>query len=205
MKCKHVQQKMLDYTEHVLHDRAHEQVEHHLQSCQVCAQELEALQETLDMLAATPIQEPSESFWNDFTTDVMRKIRKADPPEPGWYFFPSWQIRMASACIIVLILIAGMFAYRSLRKQPSIITTQSTERPATSEMSALNTALQQIVPEELPQRMLDTEFALFDDIGSPRLEIYSGDTVLEGLLSGLSAEEKRALLIELYKMQEQSQ
>lgn len=202
MKCKHVQQKMLDYTEHVLDSPAYEQVEHHLQTCQECTQELAAIQETLDLLASTPIEEPPESFWIDFTSDVMRKVRTAKPPVASRQLFSSWQIRLVMVCVLLLI-ITGIYAYWSTRTQPQVMTTQTI--PGDIDTPPLDTALQQIIPEELPQRMLETEFALFDDIASPALEIHSSNTELEGLLSGLSVEEKRELLLELYKMRERPQ
>jgi len=202
MKCKHVQQKMLDYTEHVLDSPAYEQVKHHLQACPECTQELEAIQGTLDLLTSTPIEEPPESFWTDFTSDVMRKVRTAKPPVANRQLFSSWQIRLVMACVLLLI-ITGIYAYWSIRNHPQVMTTQTL--PGDVDTPPLDTALRQIIPEELPQRMLETEFALFDDIGSPALEIYSSNMELDGLLSSLSAEEKRELLLELYKMRERSQ
>ncbi len=207
MKCKHVQQKMLDYTEHVLNSHVQQQVTHHLQTCRECSQELEAIQGTLELLSSSPsFQDPPESFWNDFTMDVMRKVRAAEPPEPTHLSFSTWQMRLAMACALLLVMMAGLYAYQALRPQAPIMTTQTDaprEDPAIP--PALDTALQRLVPEELPLDMLDTEFALFDDMGSPALESPSSDTALEGLLSGLSDEEKRALLLELYKMREPSQ
>ena len=207
MKCKHVQQKMLDYTEHVLDGRMHQQIAHHLQICRECSQELEAIQGTLKILSSSPsFQEPPESFWDDFTTGVMRKVRAADPPSSPQFSSPGWQIRLAVACAFVLLLIAGMVAYQAFRPHAPVLTTQTgSPDEDTAITPALDAALQHIIPDELPQDMLDTEFALFDDMGSPALEIHSDDTALEGVLLGLSDEEKRALLLELYKMRESSQ
>ncbi len=184
----------------MLNGAAQQQVEQHVQTCRECSQELKAIQGTLELLSSTPaFQEPPESFWDDFTTDVMRKVRHAEPSNPINSLFAGWHMRLAMACVILLMLMAGIYAYRVLRRQPPIMVTQTDETPeGEANPSALGTALQTIVPEELPRNMLDTEFALFDDMDS-------NDTTFEGLLSGLSDEEKRALLLELYKMREPSQ
>ncbi len=207
MKCKHVQQKMIDYAEHVLNGAAQQQIEHHVQTCRECSQELKAIQGTLELLSSNAgIHEPPESFWDDFTTDVMRKVRNAEPAVPIGSLFSGWHMRLAMACVLVLMLMAGIYAYRVLRRQPPVMVTQTDEaREDTVAPSALDTALQTIVPEELPPNMLDTEFALFDEMQSSASDMDSNDTTLEGLLSGMSDEEKRALLLELYKMRESSQ
>lgn len=207
MKCKHVQQKMIDYAEHVLNGAAQQQIEQHVHTCRECSQELKAIQGTLELLSSNAkIHEPPEQFWNDFTTDVMRKVRNAEPAAPVGSLFSGWHMRLAMACVLVFMLLAGIYAYRVLRRSSSVMVTQTNETPEdATDPSALDAALQTIVPTELSQDMLDTEFALFDDMESSALEMDSNDTTLDGLLSGMSDEEKRALLLELYKMRKPSQ
>jgi anti-sigma factor RsiW len=194
---------MLDYTEQTLDGQTRQQVAHHLQTCPACSRELEAMRATLDLLSATPMfEEPPEAFWEDFTRNVMRKVRAADPPTiPFPALFSGWQARVVLAAALLAIALAGVAGYRLWHPQPSALISH-VDPDNDDGRSAWEEAVQRIVSEAVPQEMLRTEFGLFDDIASPALEMYSSDAAIDGWLSGLSAEEKRMLLFELLNMRE---
>lgn len=203
MKCKYVQQHMLDYAEQVLDQGKQQQIAQHVQTCRECSQELEALRNTLGLLASdTSFQEPPQAFWDDFTNTVMRKVRAAEPPQAPRLAWSGWPMRLAAACAIVALLITGWLAYREFRTHQSVMTTRVT---APEPRPTLDTELERLVPEAAPRDMLDAPFALSGQTGAPPLEVHSDTVTVEGLISGLSDEEKRTLLLELYKMQKPSE
>lgn len=195
MKCHQVQQHLLDYTEHVLDTTIQSRMQQHLQTCQTCTQELHDIEETLHLLSSVPVQEPSESFWKDFTADVMRKVRAAESQAPKRIWFPFFPMRVVVAVGAMLILCIGIYAYIRINRPSKVIMSQHTEESS-------STVLSEIVSGELSQDMLKQRFTLFDEMVSPTLEIVSGDVRLDALISGLTTEEKQALLSELQNMRQ---
>ena len=217
MKCEHVQQKILDYSEKLLNERDQAQIEEHLHRCATCTQELREIEQTLDLLQAVPFPEPPASFWTDFTSRVMRKITTRDVPAPTRRLFPFPRWTMAVAFLALFGIIGGVYLYFHAEMPQNLSPTETTglsvpggnlsrTSPVQRETdAAMAPALRQIASEELQQEMLESDLALFDGTPMATLDLDESDETLYFLINSLTAEEKQALLSELYKMRDTSQ
>ncbi len=207
MKCKHVQQKLVDYSESLVDQKTRLLIEEHLQSCSECAQELKDFEETVSLLQSVPIQEPPETFWADFTSDVMQRIERMDDVSSArpWLFFPSF--RMAAVAAAVLLFVVGslfFFSTGTIQKVFPAFFPASTqllvESPEQSSQELTELSLSAITPEELVNDILESDLAL---IGKDPAAIFEGDAsddIVRFLIEHLSEEEKDRLLEELYQM-----
>jgi hypothetical protein len=209
MKCKHVQQQLLDYSEELLEQKTRALIEGHLQHCPECRQELHDLNRTIDLLQSVPFQEPTEQFWHNFTTTVMRRIKHTEPiPARRMFsFFP--QARMAFAVAVLIILIGGLiFYFTNSVQQSHKLTAQRSDQQADelpvslspAEEKTIKDIFERIADEKLQHDMLETEFALFDGNTVEVFDADNSDEMLYYLISTLTEEEKDLLLSELYKM-----
>jgi hypothetical protein len=211
MKCKHVQQYLLDYSEQVLDLDKRQLVEEHLHHCPECTKELQDIEQTLQMLQSLPVQEPPETFWPVFTSDVMRQIRKMEPVSPKYFFFfPNVRVAMATLALLVIIG-GGLFWYYVGPFQPpwggaEMITQHSgsaEEQDFVQQFPDSETdvpTLDRIASEELIYDMLDSEFGLLEGGNLDALDVEYSNDWLYFLIGNLSAEEKDQLLLELYKL-----
>lgn len=202
MKCQHVQQKMIEYSEHGLSQKLTAQIEDHLRLCPQCAQELRTIKATLHVLHTDEIGDQSDVFWRNFTIGVMHEVRKSEPVR-ALPLFSFLRLRFVLAGMLGFCLLMAVAAYLYVRSSsftPRMYIPVAQTMPAQPEPE-----LQNIASEQLAQDMLSTDFALFDGTTAPPIEISAGDDLLDILLYGLSVEEKQALLAELNTMQDQSQ
>ena len=206
MKCKSVQERLVEYKEEALEQRLRGQITTHLQTCPACRQEFREIEHTLQLLQTLPAQEPPAEFWPDFTAQVMRKVRQAEPPqavERLWWWMPNFRIAMAAAAIIVFVL-GGFLAYSRLRQTPETIALNAPalmETPQPSPESAQTTLDQSfaaIVNKDLSDEMLK------DSMGLLAGDFYALDESYElpyALINSLTEEEQALFLSELEKMQ----
>lgn len=212
MKCKRIQQYLLDYSEQVLDPEHRHLVEEHLHHCPECAKELQEIEQTIQLLQSLPVQEPPQDFWPMFTSDVMRQIRKMEPASPRYlFFFPNVRVAMATVALL-MILGLGMFLYYVGPFHPSWWPTELVDQDSVSpevQMIAqqnddnetnLQTSLDSIASEELIYDMLDAEFGLVEGGNLDVLDVDRQHEWLYFLISNLSDEEKDQLLLELYKL-----
>jgi hypothetical protein len=211
MNCKHIRQKLVEYNEHVLDGPEQSQVEIHVQTCPTCAQELRDIKETIALLKSIPMEEPPESFWTDFSADVMNKVYATAPPVRRKMFWTLPRFRVAMGLLAVIFVIGGIVAYVYFQ-HPSVEQTimfSGSELPSVAEeagSSSVETPLQHIVSEDLTHEILDSEFALFGGtLLTTTFDVGYSDDMVDALLSGLTIEEKQALLTELYKIRERSE
>lgn len=212
MKCKHVQQQLLDYSEDLLDKKSRVLIEGHLQQCSECTQELRDIKRTVHLLQSIPFQEPSETFWHGFTANVMRKIERMEttPVTRPFLFFPQFKVAFAVAVLIIIIGLGFLFYATSVRQTlpPPELTTQRSEQQAKefpisstpAEEKTVDTIFEGIASEELLHNILDTEFALIDGSMVGMYDVDNSDEMLYFLISTLTEEEKDLLLSELYKM-----
>lgn len=211
MKCKHIQYQLLDYSEDLLDRSTQELIKEHLQECAACRQELDDLEKTVHLLHVLPSQEPSEDFWNDFTTNVMRKIKRMEAPSvrPSFPFFP--QFRMAAvAFAVLLIILGGVFLWYSISLQEALPPAERIAHDSAQQPQEIPLALQTperelpmfegIASEELLYDILDKEFAFTEGEVASMYRVDYSDEMLYFLISTLTEEEKDQLLAELYKM-----
>ena len=210
MKCKRIQQYLLDYAEQLLDQENHHLVEEHLRHCPKCAQELQEIEQTIHLLQTLPVQSPPETFWPDFTSNVMRQIRKMEPVP--WrlrnvFFFP--HAKLAIVVLIVLLLIGGGWVYYFRQThRPSELASQHPEnvdknlvvQQSPDETTNIHDHLRKIAPNELIYDMLDSEFGFFERENPGVLDVDNGHEWLYFLIRNLSEKEKDRLLLELYKL-----
>ncbi len=210
MKCKRIQQYLLDYSEHVLDQENQHLVEEHLRHCAECSKELQEIEQTLHLLQTLPLQEPPETFWPDFTSNVMRQIRKMEPVPSrlsNLFFFP--HAKAAVAVLLVLLVIGGGLVFYFLQ-------TQSWRSPKWADQSSQNekqemivkhpdkmsAPLDKITSDELINDMLDSKFGFFEQGQLDEVvdDLNNGNEWLYFLINNLSDEEKDRLLLELYEL-----
>jgi hypothetical protein len=173
MKCKRVQQQLLDYSEELLDQKTHTLIEDHLRTCSDCAQELQDIKKTIFLLQAVPLKEPSDTFWTDFTANVMDKVKKIDTAPVAERLFSFHNAKKTVVAIAVLFFImAGsiFFYYRG--------------------------AFQQF----LPATTHSTTFAPFNEGTMTIFDLDTSNETVHSLISSLTDEEKNLLLIELDKV-----
>ncbi len=203
MKCKHIQQQLLDYSEELLKRKDRDLLEDHLQACAACRQELHEINTTIHLLQSVPLQERPEAFWSEFTATVMRKIYRMDtvPATKYSFFFPS--MKMAVVAAALLITIGSLFWYYSKTFQQGLPPHTSNEFAASGTPSTetiIREFPQELVSEELMNDLLEAEFALINGESRGVFDVDNSDEMLYFLISTLSEEEKDQLLSELYKM-----
>ena len=209
MKCKYVQQHLLDYSESQLDEKVHAQIEDHLRDCPACAKDLKDFERTVHLLQSTPLQAPPERFWDDFSSGVMRKVRRMDTPsrQIGSAFFPN--MKMAVVALATLILVLGLtLLYTAGDLEERVFVFFNTPEPMTTQQTALQgnkleTVLGALVPEDLVEDILDSEFALLGGEDISGLPDDANDGTLYLLIESLDEREKTLLLSELGKMRDE--
>lgn len=218
MKCKQAQQKLVEYSEHVLNKNAQSQIQQHVQTCAACAQELQEIEETVTLLKSVSLQEPSETFWTDFTSNVMKKVSTAEIPVRHRRFFQFPRLTFAVVLCALFVILVGGYAYFRIHttrvettaelpvSEPAgAVVLEETQNDETLPLTPDKAGLRHIASDELTQDILESGLALFDGATSTSLDMLSSDDMLDVLLYGLTVEEKQVLLSELYKMKEMSQ
>ncbi len=205
MKCKDVQKRLIDYSEALIDQKKSVQIETHLRSCAKCSQELKTFEETVRLLQSVPIKEPPEEFWDDFTRGVMQNVRRVERASvPALAFrFPRLKIAIVAVATILLML-AGLSFYTPggflgiLQKHPQQVAQQPLER--NTPVDTLGGALEKIVPSEMVEDILHSEWALLDGQRLSVFELDASDEMIDFLLENLTESEKQALLVELERM-----
>jgi hypothetical protein len=86
------------------------QAEEHLQSCDLCRQELAGLTQSLEMIESLPVPERDESYGAQVWTRIRSRLAKE--PERRWsFFFPirTWALAGSFALLLALAFWAGRF------------------------------------------------------------------------------------------------
>lgn len=108
MKCRRVRRLLPDYLGDELSLRKRERVEGHLEACPDCRAELAALQGAWATLAQQPLPQKTGEFWDGFTADVMREIRKKHPvpaEKKTPLLFPRWKVLLPAGGAIAAIIV----------------------------------------------------------------------------------------------------
>ncbi|MCP4396993.1 MAG: zf-HC2 domain-containing protein [bacterium] len=208
MKCKHVQQHLLDYSESQLDRKTHAIVEEHLHGCSVCAQDLQDFEQTIEILHSTPLQAPPERFWDDFRSGVMCKIRRMDTPTRhiGSAFFSN--MKMATVVLATCLLVLGVvLLYTSGALEERFPSLFQTSKPMLAELpkqqgDEFEAILESLISEELVDNIIESDFALLGGGGLLSLSTDANDESLHLLIESLDEREKTLLLLELEKMRE---
>ena len=88
MRCRQIQPHLLAFIEGELTQRKRGKVALHVAVCPACASALRGLQQTLHMVQAMDVPEPSPAFWEAFGTTLHQRIRRAEAVHSGHHRFP---------------------------------------------------------------------------------------------------------------------
>jgi len=88
MRCRRIQPHLLAFIEGELTQRKRGKVALHVAVCPACASALRGLQQTLHMVQAMDVPEPSPAFWEAFGTTLHQRIRRAEAVHSGRHRFP---------------------------------------------------------------------------------------------------------------------
>ena len=107
MKCRRVQRLLPDYLGDELSPRKRARVEGHLEACPDCRAELVALQGAWDALAEQPLPHKAGEFWEGFTADVMREIKRkrSVPAEKRFPLLVPWKVLLPAGGAIAAIIV----------------------------------------------------------------------------------------------------
>jgi len=105
-----------DYLGDELSPRKRKWVEGHLEACPDCKAELTALRDAWTALAQQPLPHKAGAFWEGFTADVMREIRKRRPvpAEKRSPLLVPWRVLLPVGGAIAAV-IAGVIALQVIR------------------------------------------------------------------------------------------
>lgn len=84
MRCKKVEWLLSDYVDGTLDAPSRGAVEKHIASCQDCASLLRRLERTIKLVKDTPMPQPSESYWDEFASGVMERLRQEEEERSAW-------------------------------------------------------------------------------------------------------------------------
>jgi hypothetical protein len=112
MKCKHWKYLLPDYASGTLEEEDVGSLEAHLAVCSDCREEAARFRTLFSTIYAENLNAPSQTEWNNFLVHVHEKIeRKNTNPITGQIF-----LRLVlPAAVCVLLIVAGSFAWRSLK------------------------------------------------------------------------------------------
>ena len=125
MDCEKVRALLPFYIMSDLGEDEREAVRAHVESCGGCADELDALGELVEQLAADRPADPGEHFWTEFEASVMEKVEALERGRP-WsalesvtrLIFPFPEMHFArklayAASIVAVAILGSLFAWRA--------------------------------------------------------------------------------------------
>jgi hypothetical protein len=113
MRCRQIQPHLLAFIEGELTQRKHGKVAMHVAACPACASALRSLQQTLHMVQALDVPEPSPVFWEAFGTALHQRIRQEEVAHSGRRRFNIrdlflWPKPVLAAVAVSLILVGSL-------------------------------------------------------------------------------------------------
>ena len=139
MECSDYRSLLLAYLDGDLAADTRADLDGHLERCPGCRAELQALQETLALVAGIPAPEPSEAFWQQY----LREIRLRATPASGTSAWRSWLAPLVLRPIPALV-VAGVLVATA-----ALTWLNLPERPALPELASLKLTQHLLVGEDL--------------------------------------------------------
>ncbi|UCD71724.1 MAG: zf-HC2 domain-containing protein [Syntrophobacterales bacterium] len=213
MKCREVQDQLIEFYEGQLDQRDAEQIRDHLGMCSRCREELSSLEKVIGGLKSQRLPDPGAAFWRDFPKRVRKAFYEERRPiqvpiiqrvwegiygTPQWFSFSKPVSAGVSVAAIVLI-IAGLLFFKA-----GWFWTGSRgigEETLEEYFGGIGAVVSPFTPgslEELSLYQLDDISKRlvggFDDMGSSGEEVLKGDRFLLqedafAQLEGLNSEE----------------
>lgn len=106
MTCEAYRSRLLEYVDGDLTGGAQAEIEGHLAHCPGCREEVQALRETLALVARMPAPEPPETFWQQYLRELRQQVAPAPRPSRlrDWLTIPFLRPVPALAVGIALLL-----------------------------------------------------------------------------------------------------
>ena len=170
MKCEEVQSVMIEYLDNRLDEHLRLEIEKHLETCELCLDELKDTQQVLNLMSKEKMVKPDESLRINFYHMIHNEIKKIETtraesiqkPSIPWYQRIEYRIAAGFA-----ILIAGTFLGILINSQMKNSQTADELKKLHSEMITLKkTAMFSMLKEESSSdRILALSYA--DGLNSP--------------------------------------
>ena len=91
MRCQRIQPHLLALIEDELKPRKREQVARHVAACPACVSAMRSLRQTLRVVQAIDVPEPSPAFWQEFGTTLHQRMRRAEGAHQGRRGWQAWE------------------------------------------------------------------------------------------------------------------
>jgi len=145
MRCQRIQPHLLAFIEGELTQRQRGKVVMHVAACPACTSTLRRLHQTLHMVQAMPVPEPSPGFWEAFRTTLHQRIRQEETAHSGRRRFHIkdlllWPKPVLAAMALSLLLVSSLpflRGYRGQRAAPSVVLFGGEEASLASELDFL--------------------------------------------------------------------
>jgi len=113
MRCQRIQAHLFAFLEGELRQRQHRRVAAHVATCAACATELRGLRQTLHLVQALEVPEPSAAFWEAFGPALRQRLRQetvVTPSQRRWPLkdFFLWPRPVLAAVAVSLILVGSL-------------------------------------------------------------------------------------------------
>ncbi len=115
MKCKDIQNKLIDYIENELTLEEHSIIKTHLANCSECQKCEQKLHNTFHIFQIETFKEADENYYKNFLPKVRQRIEKETTPKP----FSIWRLVPTLGISILLILVTiGIIMQVKKQEQP---------------------------------------------------------------------------------------
>ncbi len=108
MKCKKIQQDMVNYYYQELDNAARSEITRHLETCAACRQTYAQIKKVLTMVAKEQVErDKSSAFWQDFQYKVYQKL-EAEKAASSWWqglLVPRRLMPVLAGAVIMLLII----------------------------------------------------------------------------------------------------
>ena len=139
MECDVCRSKLLEYLDGDLTEGMQAELGAHLGRCGSCRDEVQALQETLALIARMPAPEPPEAFWQQYLREIRQRAAPARPANRLRNWLATLSLRPIPALAAAITIIVAVFLAWS----------SSPERPPLPELASLDLTQQLILSQDL--------------------------------------------------------
>lgn len=126
MKCREVQDQLIEFYEGQLDRRDAEQIRNHLGMCPRCKEDLRAIEKVIGGLKSQCLPDPGAAFWRDFPKRVRKAFYKERRPIQvpiiqrvweGIYWTPKWfsfskPVSAGVSIAAIVLVIAGLLFFK---------------------------------------------------------------------------------------------
>ena len=186
MKCGWIENLIPQYCEDILDEYQLNLVTQHLENCEDCGLELDAVDRLLSLVENVEIEYPSQAEWNSFWVDLRCKIASTQVDQRSsllnlnWYHGVIWKFAGIGCVMLLTVLLCSQF-FGGFSLMPSYRATEDFQAVNRffDEMSVVQ-ILEQINSEEQGIGFV-WESDLVLNLESEELYNFSPDTIAESI------------------------